>query len=94
LRSLPPNVTWTCRIPRNAVLYKQAPPPTGKRGRPRLKGDRPGSGAQIAAAAEWATHQVPTYSGKAEVKHIARVAGCLWYGSFHTTLVTVVLALD
>ena len=40
LRTLPENVTWTCRIPRNAVLYALAPPRTGKRGRPRTKGDR------------------------------------------------------
>ena len=26
LRTLPGNVTWTCRIPRNAVLYDLAPP--------------------------------------------------------------------
>ena len=38
LRTLPENVTWTCRIPRNAVLYDLAPPRTGKRGRPRTKG--------------------------------------------------------
>ena len=29
LRTLPGNVTWTCRIPRNAVLYDLAPPRTG-----------------------------------------------------------------
>ncbi|MGH9487250.1 MAG: transposase [Terriglobales bacterium] len=36
LRTLPRNVTWTCRIPRNAVLYDLAPPRTGKRGRPQI----------------------------------------------------------
>jgi len=34
LRALPENVTWTCRIPRNAVGYDLAPPRTGRRGRP------------------------------------------------------------
>ena len=43
LRTLPENVTWTCRIPRNAVLYALAPPRTGRRGRPRTKGERPGT---------------------------------------------------
>jgi hypothetical protein len=38
LRTLPGNVTWTCRIPRNAAPYHLAPPRTGKRGRPRTKG--------------------------------------------------------
>ena len=32
--------TWTTRLPGNAALYAPAPPPTGKRGRPRLKGAR------------------------------------------------------
>jgi len=48
LRTLPDNVTWTCRIPRNAVLYDLAPPRTGRRGRPRTKGDRPGTAGQPA----------------------------------------------
>lgn len=43
LRDLPAMVTWTTRLPRNAVLYHRAPKPTGKRGRPRLKGDRIGT---------------------------------------------------
>ena len=38
LRTLPENVTWTCRIPRNAVLYDLAPPRTGKRGLPCIEG--------------------------------------------------------
>jgi hypothetical protein len=49
LRTLPGNVTWTCRIPRNAVLYDLAPPRTGRRGRPRSKGDRLGTAGDIAA---------------------------------------------
>jgi hypothetical protein len=40
LRALPATVTWTTRLPRNTVLYHRAPAPTGRRGRPRLKGDR------------------------------------------------------
>src|SRR6266702_777143 len=30
LRTLPGNVTWTCRIPANAVLYDLAPPPPAR----------------------------------------------------------------
>ena len=52
-------MTWTCRIPRKAVLYELAPPRTGKRGRPRTKGGRPGTADDIAAAATWATVTVP-----------------------------------
>ena len=59
LRTLPAGVTWTCRIPRNAVLYELAPPRTGRRGRPRTKGGRLGTADDIAAAAAWATVIVP-----------------------------------
>ncbi len=41
LRALPANVTWTCRLPMTAILYGLAPPRTGRRGRPRTKGERP-----------------------------------------------------
>jgi hypothetical protein len=44
--------TWTTRLPANAVLYGPRPPRTGKRGRPRVRGDRLGTCAQIAQAAE------------------------------------------
>jgi hypothetical protein len=59
LLGLPENVTWTCRIPRNAVLYDVAPPRTGKRGRPRTKEDRLGTAREIAATADWDTVTVP-----------------------------------
>ena len=45
------HVTWTTRLPANAVLYDLAPPRTGKRGRPALKGARLGTPAELAAAA-------------------------------------------
>ena len=79
LRTLPGNVTWTCRIPRNAVLYALAPPRTGKRDRPRTKGEQPGTPDDIAAAAAWDTVTV-TACGREETRHTADVT-CLWYGS-------------
>jgi DDE superfamily endonuclease len=51
LRDLPANVTWTCRMPRTAVLYGLAPPRTGRRGRPRTKGERLGTPADLARQA-------------------------------------------
>jgi hypothetical protein len=39
LKQLPPGVTWTTRLRANA-LYGLPPARTGKRGRPRKKGDR------------------------------------------------------
>jgi hypothetical protein len=93
LRNLPANVTWTCRLPRTAVLYDLAPPRTGKRGRPRTKGDRLGTPADLAATATWTTHRVVTYHGRTDIKHTAAIT-CLWYGSFHARPVTVVLVRD
>src|SRR6266705_435812 len=93
LRALPENVTWTCRLPRTAVLYGLAPPRTGKRGRPRTKGERLGTPADLARNAAWTTHHVVTYHGRTDIKHTATIR-CLWYGSFHARTVTVVLVRD
>ncbi len=92
LRTLPENVTWTCRIPRKAVLYDLAPPRTGKRGRPRSKGDRPGTPEDIAATAAWTDVTVTAY-GRDHVKHVAEIT-CLWYGSWHARAVRLILARD
>ena len=93
LRVLPAKVTWTCRLPRTAVLYGLAPPRTGRRGRPRTKGERLGTPADLARQATWTTRRVVTYHGRTDIKHIATVR-CLWYGSFRTQAVTVVLVRD
>ena len=53
--------TITTRLPANAALYAPAPPRTGKRGRPRRKGDRLGTPAEIAATAQWHTTTVSRY---------------------------------
>jgi DDE superfamily endonuclease len=92
LRGLPGNVTWTCRIPRNATVYDLAPPRTGKRGRPRTKGDPLGKPADLAAAASWQTVTVTAY-GRQETRHVADVT-CLWYGSWHTRTVRLILSRD
>ena len=92
LRTLPGNVTWTCRIPRNAVLYDLAPPRTGRRGRPRTKGDRLGTAGDIAAAAAWATMTVTAY-GREQIRHVTELS-CLWYGSWHTRAVRLILSRD
>jgi hypothetical protein len=92
LRKLPGNLTWTCRIPCNAVLYELAPPRTGKRARPRTKGQLPGTAGDIAAAADWATVTVHAY-GREQVRHVAAIT-CLWYGSWHTRTVRLILSRD
>jgi hypothetical protein len=90
LRTLPGTVTWTCRVRRNAVLYDLAPPRTGKRGRPRTSGERLGTAGDIAATATWATVAVTAY-GRRETRHLAAIT-CLWYGSWHTRTVRLILA--
>lgn len=92
LRTLPPTVTWTTRLPRNAVLYHRAPASTGRRGRPRLKGDRIGTPAQAAATAVWRTVSVARY-GRADTVSIT-TRDCLWYGVFGPLPVRMVLVRD
>jgi hypothetical protein len=91
LRHLPPQVTWTCRLPKNAVLHALPPPRApGTRGRPRSKGPRLGTPAQVAAAAHFTPATVRIY-GRAQATGLTE-ATCLWYGSFHTRPVRVILA--
>jgi hypothetical protein len=75
------NSTWTTRLPASAVLHGPRPAPTGKRGRPRSKGARLGTPAQIAAGASWQAVTVQVY-GKTRTMHAAVVTGALWHGSF------------
>jgi len=48
LKKLPPTGTWTTRLRKDAALHALPPAPTGKRGRPRTKGDRLPSLAELA----------------------------------------------
>jgi hypothetical protein len=92
LRDLPAGVTWTTRLPRNAVLYHRAPQRSGKRGRPRLKGDRIGTPAQAATTCGWRTVSVARY-GRTDTVSVATL-DCLWYGVFGPLPVRMVLACD
>ena len=84
--------TWTTRLPANAVLHGPKPPPTGKRGRPRAKGDRIGTCKDAAAAADWREAVIHAYGEEAKVQVAARDA--LWYGSFKSAPGQLVLARD
>src|SRR6266567_4598830 len=86
------NSTWTTRLPASAVLYGPRPAPTGKRGRPRAKGARLGTPAQIAACASWQAVTVRTYGKTRTVQ--AAVTGALWYGSFSEAPGQLVLVRD
>jgi DDE superfamily endonuclease len=86
------NSTWTTRLPAKAVLYGPKPAPTGKRGRPRKKGARLGTPAQIAAGAAWQAVTVRTYGKTRTVQ--AAVTEALWHGSFKDTPGQLVLVKD
>ena len=90
LRALPAAVTWTTRLPRNAVLYDLAPPPARKPGRRPRKGARLGTPADLAAAAAWTPATVRIY-GRDQAEDLAEIT-CLWYGCLDTITVRVILA--
>lgn len=86
------NSTWTTRLPAKAVLYGPKPPRTGKRGRPRVTGDRLGTCAQIAQAADWQNAVIHVYGEDMAVQ----IASCqaLWHGSFKSAPGRLVLVRD
>jgi hypothetical protein len=84
--------TWTTRLPHNAALFAPAPPRTGRRGRPALKGAKLGRPEALAAAATWRRVTVRRY-GRTETVYLAEVA-CIWYGSFGNTAGRCVLVRE
>ena len=92
LRDLPAGVSWTTRLRKDAALHALPPERTGRRGRPRVKGDRLPSLAQIAAGAQFTQVTVTRY-GRTETIGAA-VLTCLRYSVFGTRPVTVVIVRD
>jgi hypothetical protein len=86
------DMTMTTRARSNAVFCEPAPPRTGKRGRPRLKGQRIGTPAEIARSASWRTVSVCRYGTTATAQITER--SCLWYGTWRTDPVRVILLRD
>jgi hypothetical protein len=84
--------TITTRLPANAALYAPAPPRTGKRGRPRRKGDRLGTPAEIAATAQWHTTTVSRYGEQVGVQ--GALLDGIWHGAFGNQLGRIVLVRD
>jgi hypothetical protein len=84
--------TWTTRLPSSAVLFGPKPPPTGRRGRPRKKGERIGTCADAAKTADWEDVVVRIYGGEQDVQVTAQDA--LWYGSFRDAAGQLVLMRD
>ncbi len=92
LKKLPPGVTWTTRLRKDAALYALPPGRTGKRGRPRARGDKLASLARLAATAAFAPVTVTRYGTTATGQ--AAAITCLWYSVFGARPVTVVLIRD
>jgi hypothetical protein len=92
LKKLPPGITWTTRLRKDAALHALPPARSGKRGRPREKGDRLPCLAKLAATAAFEQVTVARY-GKAATISAAAVT-CLWHSVFGTRPVTVVLIRD
>ena len=92
LRGLAPQITWTSRLKVTSVLHGLAPPRTGQSGRPRTKGARLGTPTDLAATASWRISQARRY-GRVDTVQIAEIV-CLWYGSFHSQSIRVILVRD
>jgi len=92
LRGLPAGINWTTRLRANASLSHLAPPRTGKRGRPRLSGERLPDLKTLAPAATFTPAAVHRYGATTQV-HTA-VINCLWYGVVGPQQVQVVLLRD
>jgi DDE superfamily endonuclease len=89
---LPAGLTWTTRLAANATLLGPAPARTGKRGRPRKKGNPLGTLTQIAAAAAWRAVSVQRYGQTANVHLAERIVQ--WYGPWKDLPVRLILLRD
>jgi hypothetical protein len=92
LGKLAKHVTWTTRLRKDAALHRLPPERTGRRGRPRVRGDRLPSLAELAATADFTPVTVTRY-GKTATVHAAAIT-CLWYSVFGTRPVQAVLVRD
>ena len=91
---LPECATMVSRLRGNAALHKLAPPRTGKRGRPRVRGTRLPSLKDMALDRRrtWRTETIARYGRTEQVQVLTLV--CLWYSVFGQRPVRVVLLRD
>jgi hypothetical protein len=90
-----PRTHFTSRMRRDAALYEPAPPPTGRRGRPRTKGDRLATPPELAAHArrrDW--HQVSIDRRGSTVERLVHTRDVLWYTVNKHDLVRLVVVRD
>jgi len=88
---LPGRASFVSRLRANAALHRLTPPRTGKRGRPRTKGERLPVLADIARdrRRRWRTVTVTRYGRRETLQ--ALTLTCLWYKVFKQRPVRVVL---
>ena len=90
-----PRTHLTSRIRRDAALHEPAPPRTGRRGRPRTKGNRLPTPAELATAApatDWQPVEVDL-RGRT-VPRLVCVRDVLWYGVNKRDLLRLVIVRD
>lgn len=92
LGGLGETITWTTRLRADAALHGLPPRRTGRRGRPRLKGDRLPALKILAARAAFTQVTVTRYGKTTTIE--AAVVTCLWYSVFGSRPVQVVLIRD
>ncbi len=93
-RGLPGHLTLTSRLRSNGVIFKPAPPRTGKQGRPATWGKRLPTLTQIATdtATEWTAASVRRY-GRTETLMLHTI-DCLWEPLGAETPVRVIIVQD
>jgi hypothetical protein len=90
-----PRCQLTSRMRRDAALYEPAPPPTGRRGRPRTKGDRLPTPPQLAAQARRRDWRRVTIDVRGQtVERLVYVRDVLWYAINKRDLVRLVVVRD
>lgn len=90
-----PRTETTSRMRRDAALYEPAPPPTGKRGRPRTRGDRlptPTAFSKDVPAEDWDT--IEADSRGTIIERQIHVEDVLWYRVNKTDQVRLVIVRD
>ena len=96
LRTLGSGISPTSRLKITSVLHELPPPRTGRSGRPRTRGARLGTPTDLAASAtagaRWRDTRVRRY-GRTDTVQITEIT-CLWYGSFRSRIVRVILVRD
>ena len=96
LRDVDGRISWTSRLKVTSVLHELPPPRTGRSGRPRTRGARLGTPTDLAATRH-SRGPVAHHPGPSLRPHRRRAdhrTGLLWYGSFRSRTVRVILVRD